>query len=197
MSARYSVLDREFYIPEPQHLAAQATMNRQGRGDVLEGHEAEAVLALLRHDAEACYRSYAWMLNDGSGDDRPDPQRAGLARELARMNLTLNTYTQWYWKTNLHNLMHFLGLRAEKHAQLEIRVYADMMLEIMRTWVPATHQPRIPLPVLRELRGPEIRPRLRDAAGGTALVGMPKASMHEYGFLTLGKRDIWTAWNPR
>ena len=109
-SARYSILDKEFYIPSPEHLAAQSVTNRQGRGDILDGEEAAEVLDLLRADAERCYAHYAGMLNEGEG---ADPTRRGLARELARMNLTLNTYTQWYWKTNLHNLFHFLSLRAD------------------------------------------------------------------------------------
>ncbi len=133
-SARYSILDKEFYIPSPDHLAAQSATNRQGRGSVLEGDEAADVLSILREDAERCYAHYAAMLNEG---EDADPNRQGLARELARMNLTLNTYTQWYWKTNLHNLFHFLSLRADAHAQYEIRVYADAMLHMTETWVPA------------------------------------------------------------
>ena len=132
-SARYSIMDREFYIPAPEHLAAQSTSNRQGRGDVLEGAEAEQVLDLLREDADRNYAHYATMLNEG---EDADPARRGLARELARMNLTLNMYTQWYWKTNLHNLFHFLSLRADSHAQYEIRVYADEMMRITEAWVP-------------------------------------------------------------
>jgi thymidylate synthase (FAD) len=132
-SARYSILDKEFYIPSPEHLAAQSSTNRQGRGEVLEGTEAAEILDLLRSDAERCYVHYASMLNEGEG---ADPGRRGLARELARMNLTLNTYTQWYWKTNLHNLFHFLSLRADAHAQYEIRVYADEMMRITEAWVP-------------------------------------------------------------
>ncbi len=131
-SARYSILDKEFYIPSPDHLAAQSATNRQGRGDILHGDEAAEVLDLLRSDAERCYDHYAHMLNEGDAD----PTRQGLARELARMNLTLNTYTQWYWKTNLHNLFHFLSLRADAHAQYEIRVYADEMMRITEAWVP-------------------------------------------------------------
>src|ERR1700758_1390541 len=80
-SARYSILDKEFYIPSPEHLAAQSTTNRQGRGDVLDGDEAAVVLDLLRSDAERCYAHYAHMLNEGEG---ADPARRGLARELAR-----------------------------------------------------------------------------------------------------------------
>src|SRR5471030_2595005 len=120
-SARYSILDREFYVPEPEHLAAQSLSNRQGRGDVLAGDEAAEVLALLRDDAGRNYDHYAAMLNEDADGNPVDPARQGLARELARMNLTLNTYTQWYWKTDLHNLFHFLSLRADAHAQYEIR----------------------------------------------------------------------------
>ncbi|WP_288038443.1 FAD-dependent thymidylate synthase, partial [Acidiphilium sp.] len=133
-SARYSVMDREFYIPSPANLAAQSASNRQGRGDLLEGDEASEVLAMLRADAERNYNHYERMLNEGGAD----PSRRGLARELARMNLTLNTYTQWYWKTDLHNLFHFLSLRADPHAQYEIRAYAEAILDIARAWVPAS-----------------------------------------------------------
>ena len=135
-SARYSVLDKEFYIPAPEQLAAQSSNNRQGRGDVLTGDEAAQVMDLLRHDAEKTYRDYAWMLNEDDAGEKVDPSRQGLARELARINLTLNTYTQWYWKTDLHNLMHFLRLRADPHAQYEIRAYADRMIETLDAWVP-------------------------------------------------------------
>lgn len=133
-SARYSVMDREFYIPAPEHLAAQSVTNRQGRGAVLDGDEAADVLSLLRDDADRNYAHYEYMLNE----DGADPSRRGLARELARMNLTLNAYTQWYWKTDLHNLFHFLSLRADPHAQYEIRAYADAMLDVARAWVPAS-----------------------------------------------------------
>src|SRR5580692_1291223 len=138
-SARYSILDREFYIPAPEHLAAQSAVNRQGRGDVLDGAEAAHVLDLLREDATRTYDHYAEMLNEDEAGAVRDPSRQGLARELARMNLTLNTYTQWYWKTDLHNLLHFCSLRADAHAQYEIRVYADAILDIVRVWVPAAH----------------------------------------------------------
>ncbi|MDO9711216.1 FAD-dependent thymidylate synthase [Paracraurococcus lichenis] len=136
-SARYSILDREFYIPAPEHLAAQSSSNRQGRGTVLAGEEAAEVLRLLRQDAMTTYDHYAWMLNEDEAGDTVDTSRQGLARELARMNLTLNTYTQWYWKTDLHNLFHFLSLRADSHAQYEIRVYAEAMLKTVAAWVPA------------------------------------------------------------
>ncbi len=138
-SARYSVLDREFYIPAPEQLAAQSASNRQGRGDTLQGDEAAHVLRLLHDDATRCYDHYVDMLNEDSGGEPVDPSRQGLARELARMNLTLNTYTQWYWKTDLHNLFHFCALRADPHAQYEIRVYADAILDLVKDWVPAAY----------------------------------------------------------
>ena len=135
-SARYSVLDREFYIPAPEHLAAQSASNRQGRGEILEGEEAAAVLDMLRQDAGRAYDDYAFMLNEGGEDE----SRKGLARELARMNLSLNFYTQWYWKADLHNFMSFLRLRADPHAQYEIRAYADVMIDLLKRWVPITHE---------------------------------------------------------
>jgi len=137
-SARYSVLDREFYLPAPEHLAAQSTINRQGRGEVLEGDQAARVLDLLREDATRSYDHYLDMLNEDEDGAARDPSRPGLARELARMNLTLNTYTQWYWKIDLHNLLHFLSLRADAHAQYEIRAYAEAMLRTVEAWVPVS-----------------------------------------------------------
>jgi thymidylate synthase (FAD) len=139
-SARYSILDREFYLPAPAHLAAQSVANRQGRGDVLAGDEAAHVLDMLREDATRCYDHYAEMLNEDAAGEALDPSRQGLARELARMNLTLNTYTQWYWKIDLYNLFHFLSLRADAHAQYEIRVYAEAMLRTVEAWVPLAYQ---------------------------------------------------------
>ena len=138
-SARYSVLDREFYIPAPDQLAAQSASNRQGRGNVLAGQEAAHVLEMLRGDASRSFDHYVEMLNEDADGAVLDPARAGLARELARMNLTLNTYTQWYWKTDLHNLLNFCALRADAHAQYEIRVYADAILDMVRVWVPAAY----------------------------------------------------------
>ena len=127
-SARYSILDREFYIPHPDALAAQSTQNNQGRGEVLEGAEAERVLELLKSDSMRAYDHYEEMLSQ-------DGQK-GLARELARMNLPANVYTQWYWKVDLHNLFHFLRLRADAHAQMEIRVYAEEICKVVADWVP-------------------------------------------------------------
>lgn len=130
-SARYSIMDREFYIPEPQHLAAQSTVNNQGRGAVLEGAEAARVLEILKSDAARSYDHYEAMLSQ-------DGQQ-GLARELARMNLPANIYTQWYWKVDLHNLFHFLRLRADAHAQYEIRIYAEAIAKVVADWVPVAY----------------------------------------------------------
>ncbi|WP_296761692.1 FAD-dependent thymidylate synthase [Sediminimonas sp.] len=130
-SARYSILDREFYIPASEHLAAQSTTNSQGRGETLSGDEAARVLDILREDAGRAYDHYEAMISQDG--------QAGLARELARMNLPANIYTQWYWKTDLHNLLHFLRLRADAHAQYEIRAYADAICDIVRDWVPASY----------------------------------------------------------
>ena len=130
-SARYSILDREFYIPDPAHLAAQSRVNNQGRGETLEGAEAARVLDLLRRDADTAYDHYEAMLSTEG--------QQGLARELARMNLPANVYTQWYWKIDLHNLFHFLRLRADPHAQYEIRAYAEVLCDVVRDWVPAAY----------------------------------------------------------
>ena len=139
-SARYSILDKEFYLPSPEHLASQSKSNRQGRGDVLEGDQAKKVLDLLKTDAERTYNNYEEMLNERYDGTIIGENKIGLARELARMNLTLNTYTQWYWKTDLLNLMNFLRLRADNHAQYEIRTYADAMLDTLKKWVPITYE---------------------------------------------------------
>jgi thymidylate synthase (FAD) len=138
-SARYSILDNEFYLPSPEHLAAQATTNRQGRGAALEGEAAKWVLDLLRRDAERAYAGYAELLNEDASGAPIDPALPRLARELARINLSLGFYTQWYWKTDLHNLMQFLALRADPHAQYEIRAYAEAMLGTLARWVPMAH----------------------------------------------------------
>src|SRR5438552_10749049 len=138
-SARYSILDKEFYIPAPEHLAMQATTNRQGRGAVLDGEAAQRALDLLRADAERAYAGYTELLNEDASGAPIDPARPALARELARINLSLGFYTQWYWKTDLHNLMHFLSLRADPHAQHEIRAYAEAMLGTLERWAPMTY----------------------------------------------------------
>jgi thymidylate synthase (FAD) len=130
-SARYSILDREFYIPAPEHVNAQSTVNNQGRGGLLEGQEAARVLEILKADSSRAYDHYEEMISQEGQD--------GLARELARMNLPANIYTQWYWKVDLHNLFHFLRLRADTHAQYEIRVYAEAICRVVADWVPAAY----------------------------------------------------------
>lgn len=131
ISARYSILDREFYVPTPEHLAAQSRVNNQGRGAVLEGEEAARVLDRLRAGAGRAYDDYEAMLSQEG--------QQGLARELARMTLPASVYTQWYWKVDLHNLFHFLRLRADPHAQYEIRAYALALCEVVRDWVPSAY----------------------------------------------------------
>jgi len=138
-SARYSILDKEFYIPAKEQLSAQATNNRQGRGELITGQQADDVLKILKDDAVRTYDNYEKMLNERFDGTIIDEKKSGLARELARMNLTLNSYTQWYWKTDLLNLMNFLFLRGDSHAQYEIRVYAEKMLDTVKKWVPITH----------------------------------------------------------
>jgi thymidylate synthase (FAD) len=138
-SARYSILDKEFYIPAKEQLSAQSTNNRQGRGDLITGQQADEVLKILKDDAVRTYDNYEKMLNERFDGTVIDEKKSGLARELARMNLTLNSYTQWYWKTDLLNLMNFLFLRGDNHAQYEIRVYAEKMLDTVKKWVPITH----------------------------------------------------------
>lgn len=136
-SARYSILSNEFYVPEKINLSPQSKTNKQGRSnDTLPDEEADKVLSILREDAKNCYNHYVEMMNEDEEGNIVDENNVGITRELARMNLTLNHYTEWYWKINLHNLLHFLALRADSHAQYEIRVYAETMLNVVKAWVP-------------------------------------------------------------
>lgn len=124
MSARYSELDKEFYFPDPSVMGLQDTKNRQGRTGEVGGDVAALILESLKGKCDGAYEEYQSYLKDG------------LARELARMVLPLNIYTQWYWKIDLHNLLHFLGLRMDKHAQHEIRVYANVIGDLVAKWCP-------------------------------------------------------------
>jgi thymidylate synthase (FAD) len=126
-SGRYSVLDQEFYLPPVEAIARQSTDNKQGRAEVLPLEQARAVRALLERDALAGWETYRQLLSDHD-----------LARELARVGLGLHTYTQWYWKVDLHNLLHFLALRLDPHAQMEIRAYAEVIGQMVADWVPWT-----------------------------------------------------------
>lgn len=141
-SARYSVLDKEFYIPTSEDLASQSTINMQGRENVVPPEEAENIRRLLIDDAERAYDHYLEFLNEDQNNpgNPKDPDRSMLARELARMNLSLNFYTQWYWKIDLYNLFHFLGLRMDEHSQKEIRVYADVMAEMTNAVAPIAYE---------------------------------------------------------
>ena len=139
-SARYSILDKEFYLPAKENLAAQSRNNRQGRSDLIDGEQANDILKILKEDAEKNYNDYEMILNERHDGTIVNESKKGLARELARMNLTLNTYTQWYWKTDLLNLLNFLSLRADDHAQYEIRAYADVMIDCLKKWVPITYE---------------------------------------------------------
>ena len=139
-SARYSILDKEFYLPSKENLAAQSKSNRQGRGEIINGKQADNILEILKKDAEQTYTDYELMLNEKYDGSTINKNNKGLARELARMNLTLNTYTQWYWKTDLFNLLNFLSLRADSHAQYEIRAYANVMIDSLKRWVPITFE---------------------------------------------------------
>ncbi|WP_339048928.1 FAD-dependent thymidylate synthase [Candidatus Mesenet endosymbiont of Phosphuga atrata] len=126
-SARYSILSREFYIPKTTQVAEQSKNNAQGRGKELDYETAKNITEVLSKNSDLVYSSYDKFLEDG------------LAREIARINLTLNYYTELYWKIDLHNLLHFLKLRSDHHAQYEIRVYAEEMIKIIKKWVPLTY----------------------------------------------------------
>jgi len=172
-SARYSILDQEFYVPDRRYLdrhlvekriekileergqhdlfgppepvplaelAAQSKSNRQGRDQMLTDDEAEDVLEWIKAESTREYTIYKKLLNVDEQGNVIDPGGHGLARELARMVLPANIYTQWYWKVDLHNLLHFLSLRADPHAQYEIRAYAEAMLEVLKRWLPITYE---------------------------------------------------------
>ena len=168
-SARYSRLDREFYVPDRTHLkrilderrrpknpdlfgwqealkdrsvlAAQSDSNKQGRSQSLTSKEAKHALSRFNWISKNAYGVYENLLNENESGEKKDPDRAGLARELARAALPVNYYTQFYWKIDLHNLLHFLSLRADDHAQYEIRAYAEVILDkVVARWVPATYE---------------------------------------------------------
>ena len=181
-SARYSILDKEFYLPSKENLAAQSTSNRQGRGKVINGKQADNTLEMLKKDAEQTYNNYETMLNERYDGTIIDEANQGLARELARMNLTLNTYTQWYWKTDLLNLLNFLSLRADSHAQYEIRAYAQAMTETLKKWVPITFEAFMDYRV----GGMEL-----SAKGKTVIQKMIKGESYDFESSKLSKRE----WN--
>lgn len=158
-SARYSIMEDEFYIPKGEHLSSQSKINHQGRDEnrVLNAEEQKRVLQILKEDATRNYDHYLEMINQDQAGNALDESKEGLARELARMNLPVNCYTQWYWKIDLHNLLHFLNLRADSHAQYEIRIYAQTMLDLVKKWVPHTYEAFIKHQKLgKNLSGPAV-----------------------------------------
>uniref|UniRef100_A0A6C0LR09 Thymidylate synthase n=1 Tax=viral metagenome TaxID=1070528 RepID=A0A6C0LR09_9ZZZZ len=138
-SARYSILSKEFYLPSIENINAQSKMNHQGRGEKLAENECNKILDILREDSLKCYDYYEKMLNYDDKGEKINSEFDGVARELARIGLTLNYYTRFYWKIDCHNLMHFLELRCDSHAQFEIREYANAMLNIFKIWMPLSY----------------------------------------------------------
>lgn len=179
-SARYSILANEFYIPEPDDIQPQSTTNKQGRDGQLPEEVRQAMRSTIEMHGANSYQIYdelrtAWPWLDADGniveaqEDLDDHGKDnGMARELARMVLPPNVYTEWYWKVDLHNLLHFLSLRADPHAQREIRVYAEVMCRMVADWLPnvweafqdytvkACHFSGIEMDILRELLADQI-----------------------------------------
>jgi len=135
-SARYSILDNEYYVPEREHMAPQSTTNNQGRSEeLLEEHVYDQYKERIIENSERAYNLYERLLNEEE-NPKHNPYVPGIARELARMVLPINFYTQWYWKIDLHNLFHFLSLRMDAHSQWEIQVYAKAMYELIKPYCP-------------------------------------------------------------
>jgi thymidylate synthase (FAD) len=130
-SARYSILPEEYYIPEIENIAPQSSKNKQCRGGEISNDEAKNAQKLMEESSKKAYQNYITLL--GSEDE------TGIAREIARGVLPLNMYTEWYWKVDLHNLLHFIKLRIHPHAQYEIRVYAEKLAEIVKQWCPIAY----------------------------------------------------------
>lgn len=130
-SARYSVVKDEFYIPNPDEISVQSMDNKQGRGEIVSLEKSGEVRIKLKNFYKESNDLYQILLND-------DNEGYGLARELARTVLPVASYTEWYWKINLHNMLHFLKLRMNPHAQYEIQEYANAMAEIIKDSFPIT-----------------------------------------------------------
>ncbi|RPI67445.1 MAG: FAD-dependent thymidylate synthase [Ignavibacteriae bacterium] len=128
-SGRYSEMKDEFYVPAPDQIRAQSANNKQGRSDeAFAPEEAERIRSMMQSTQEHLYAEYQELLG------------TGLAREIARINLPVSNYTEWYWKIDLHNLFHFLRLRIDAHAQYEIRVYGEAMAQIVKAAVPVAYE---------------------------------------------------------
>lgn len=124
VSGRYSIMKDEFYVPENSCISKQSTNNKQGRGEVFEEQQAKEFQTEFIEGQQKAYEVYKGMVEKG------------IAREIARINLPLALYTEFYWQMDLHNLFHFLKLRLDSHAQYEIRLYAEKILEIIKTVCP-------------------------------------------------------------
>lgn len=135
-SGRYSVMTDEFYIPEHSRLQAQSSINKQGSGHQLEGQELEMAFNTIQRVSAENYLDYLSLINNEEGRNYNLGERQGLARELARMVLPLNNYTELYWKIDLKNLFHYLNLRADSHAQQEIQQLADLIATHVRRICP-------------------------------------------------------------
>ena len=128
-SGRYSEMKDEFYVPALDQIRAQSATNKQGRADeAFSADQAGEIRSTMEGSQEHAYKEYQDLLE------------TELAREVARINLPVSNYTEWYWKIDLHNLFHFLNLRMDSHAQYEIRVYADAMAEITKAAVPMAYE---------------------------------------------------------
>lgn len=189
-SGRYSILDREFYLPSADQLGEQSRTNRQGRDAKLSPQQAAQVLSLLQQDAERCYDHYEQLLNEDETGAAQRPEDPQLARELARMNLTLNYYTQWYWKIDLHNLLHFLALRIDAHAQYEIRVYGEAIARIVQAWVPVAWEAfvdyRLKAALFSRAELEAIQARLRGEQPDLAALGLSVREQREFEAKLLG-----------
>lgn len=128
ISGRYSVMRDEFYVPGPEHVCSQSDSNKQGRGDALPWDEAQAIIAAMEQEQKLAYANYESLLEKG------------VARELARANLPVSLYTEWYWQIDLHNLFHFLRLRLDPHAQYEIRVFAEALATCAQAVAPLAYE---------------------------------------------------------
>jgi thymidylate synthase (FAD) len=127
ISGRYSIMKDEFYLPDPEQMRGQSDDNKQARNDEIVP-EAQAMIAEMAEDQAQVYAHYEGMIE------------RGLAREIARNNLPLSLYTEWYWQCDLHNLFHFLALRLDSHAQYEIRVYAEAMAKCAKAVAPLAYE---------------------------------------------------------
>lgn len=129
-SGRYSEIPNEMYVPLAQDIQPQSVHNKQGRDGILSNEDSYEVRCIIFDNNADTFQRYEDMLGKGN------EHFSGIARETARMVLPLNTYTEWYWKIDLHNLFHFLKLRMDKHAQMEIRVFAEAMYDLIKPIVP-------------------------------------------------------------